>query len=668
MKNVLLLLLLATVVLHAQTPYEKTSVPLQQKLSSVSDDSKILVWIFFKDKGQNLNKYYSTPKNVVSELSLKRRAKALDKSSLIDFTDLPVYNEYISGLQGQGFELNQISRWFNGVSGFITKKAFNNILLLPYVQNTDIVAQFKKAPEVKEPVTEVNKINPVNSPTETHSLNYGSSLTQNQQINVPALHDLGFKGQGVTVCMMDAGVTLITHEAFSTMHIVATYDFVNHRVYIGNGQGGLGNGDHGTMTLSTIGGYKAGSIIGPAYGANYLVTKTENTESETPVEEDNWIAAMEWADSIGVDVTSTSLGYTTFDPPYTSYTWQSMDGHTCRITLGALIAARKGIVVVNSAGNDGNSTHNTLGAPADADSIITAGAVDNTGNRSSFSSVGPTVDGRTKPDVMAMGSNVTVANPSSTTGYTTASGTSFSCPLTAGACALILSYNPRLTNIQLRNALRSTASLHTAPNNLMGWGIVNALLAAQFYPLPVEITTFTGQTTGNQIDLRWVTATESNNRGFEIQKQFAGGTFSAIGFVNGNGTTSIPSSYFFADSKPLPGINIYRLRQIDNNGASKLSPEVAVDFTGPDKFILYQNYPNPFNPTTKIKYYLPVSSNIKIQLYSILGNEIKTLFNGPVSAGDHDLELNATNLASGVYFVKLSAGDYQKTIKITLSK
>ncbi len=136
------------------------------------------------------------------------------------------------------------------------------------------------------------------------------------------------------------------------MHIIATYDFVNHRTYIGDGLGGMGEGSHGTMTLSTIGGYVPGQLIGPAFGANFLVTKTENTDSETPVEEDNWIAAMEWADSIGVDVTSTSLGYLTFDSPYTSYTWQNMDGRTAKITLGALIAARKGIVVVNAAGNE----------------------------------------------------------------------------------------------------------------------------------------------------------------------------------------------------------------------------------------------------------------------------------------------------------------------------
>jgi subtilisin family serine protease len=584
MKKILLLFLLLTVVSFAQSPIEKTSAILKEKLSSSSDDSKLLIWVFFTDKGNNLNKYYSTPQNVVSPLSLKRRAKTHDKSSLVDFSDLQVNNEYITGLQSLGFELNQRSRWFNGVSGYITKKSYNNILSLPYVKYTDIVSLFKKSDEIKEAGGDLNINNPVARPIGVNALNYGASLVQNQQINIPALHNLGFSGQGVTVCMMDAGVSLLSHQAFDSMHIIATYDFVNHRTYIGDDSGGMGEGSHGTMTLSTIGGYVPGQLIGPAYSANFLVTKTENTDSETPVEEDNWVAAMEWADSIGVDVTSTSLGYLTFDLPYTSLTWQNMDGHTAIITLGALEAARKGIIVVNAAGNDSNNVgHNTLIAPADADSIITAGAVTSAGIRSIFSSVGNTVDHRIKPDVMAMGSKVYVADPSISSGesYIYASGTSFSCPLTAGACAVILSYNPNLTNIQIRDALRNTASRHLAPDSLYGWGILNALAAANYFPL-----------------------------------------------------TSV----------------------------------LSAKTINPDNFILYQNYPNPFNPSTRIKYFIPVDSKVKIVLFNILGNELKTLFNGNVTSGDHELELSASGLASSVYFVKVIAGGFQKTIKITLTK
>ena len=584
MKKILVLIVISVFVGFAQTPKEKTSIVLRNKLSSISNGSKVLAWILFKDKGNSLNKFYSAPKNVVSELSLKRREKILDKSSLIDYTDLPVYNDYILKLQSEGFELKQISKWFNGVSGYITKKEFDKVLGLSFVDKADIVYQFKKRAEIKEPKIDLNKISPTNKPTGVNSLNYGLSLTQLQQINVPALHDMGYKGQGVTICIMDAGVSLLSHEAFASTNIIATYDFVNHRTYIGNDSGGHGEGSHGTMTLSLIGGYKPGQIIGPAYGSNYILAKTENTDSETPVEEDNWIAAMEWADSIGVDVTSTSLGYLAFDDSVSkySYTWQNMDGRTTKISKGAVLAARKGIVVVNSAGNDGDDpVHNTLDAPADADSIITVGAVTNAGVRSSFSSVGNTVDGRTKPDVMALGSSDYVADPVNATGYDFGSGTSFSCPLTAGVCALLLSYNPKLTPMQVRDALRNTASQHTSPDRHMGWGIIDALAA----------------------------------------------------------------------------LNYAKILNIENDNLIK-----------PDKFILYQNYPNPFNPTTKIKYFVPQATKVRINLYNILGNQINTLYDGFAVTGDHELTLDASNLSSGVYFVKLSAGDYQKAIKITLLK
>jgi serine protease AprX len=587
MKRILVLVVVLCFVCFAQTPVEKTSVVLKNKFSSLSDGSKVLVWIFFKDKGNGLNNFYAVPKNVVSELSLKRREKVLDKSSLIDFTDLPVYNDYITKLQIEGFEVKQISKWFNGVSGYITKEKFDNILGLPFVDKADIVYQFKKRAEIRNQKIELNKISAQNKPSGINSLNYGPSFPQLNQINVPALHDMGYKGQGVTICVMDAGVSLLSHEAFDSLKIIAKYDFVNHRTYIGDDSGGHGEGWHGTMTLSLIGGNKPGQIIGPAYKSNFILAKTENTDSETPIEEDNWIAAMEWADSIGVEVTSTSLGYLTFDDTVAvqfNYTWQSMDGKTARITRGAVLAARKGIMVVNAAGNEGdNPTHNTLDAPADADSIITVGAVDISGVRASFSSVGNTVDGigRTKPDVMALGQGDYIATQNSATDYAYGDGTSFSCPLTAGVCAQLLSYNPKLTPMQIRDALRNTASQHTAPDRHMGWGIIDALAA----------------------------------------------------------------------------LNYIKTQGVNNDNSVK-----------PDKFILYQNYPNPFNPTTKIRYYVPQGSMVRINLYNILGSQINTLYDGFAAAGDHELTLDASKFSSGVYFVNFSSGDYQKAIKINLLK
>jgi hypothetical protein len=444
------------------------------------------VWVFFEDKGDNLTEYYSNPLLVVSKKSLERREKLKTFEKGIDYVDLPVNKEYIDELKLLGVRIINKSRWFNAVSCEINISQINLISKLDFVKRIEPVDRYKSIKKVE--VNSESDAFTETKPKGSYSYNYGASFTQLQQINVPAVHDLGYKGQGVVVGVLDAGFNNLPHEVFANMDIIAMYDFVNNDPDVGDGND-MGDGSHGTQTLSTIGGFKEGKLIGPAFASTYILAKTENTESETPIEEDNWIAAIEWMDSIGVDVTSTSLGYIDFDSPYVSYSWQSMNGNTCRITIAADLAVGRGIVVVNSAGNEGyNSSHNTLGAPADGDSVIAVGAVTSTGDRSSFSSVGPTVDGRIKPDVMAMGSSVTVASTYNTTGYTTSSGTSFSGPLAGGVASLILCAMPNLTPMQVRDAMRNTASNSNSPNNEYGWGILNALEAINYFRVQIEHT------------------------------------------------------------------------------------------------------------------------------------------------------------------------------------
>ena len=484
MKFLVVTFLLCTGLIFAQSSVEKFTPQLNEVVSKAEQNEKLLVWIFFTDKGNQTQSYFSNPTEVVSEKSLKRRAKVLSENNLINERDLPVNQSYVQQVQSKGLLVKQRTKWFNGISGFATKSELTQIANLQFVKKLDIVHCFKKDnfEEESENYDQPNNNKNLTKPEGVHSFNYGQSFNQLNQITVPQVHDLGYSGAGVTICMMDAGFDRwTTHEVFNSMNVIATWDFVNDDSDVENGND-MGDGSHGTSTLSLIGGFYQGQLIGPAFGANFILAKTENTQSETPIEEDNWIAALEWADYIGVDVTSTSLSYLEFDDSVGfNYTWQDMDGNTALITNGADYAVYIGIFVTNSAGNNGsNVSHNTLGAPADGDSVIAVGAVNSSGGRWSFSSVGPTVDGRIKPDLMAMGANDYVACNNSNNCYSNfGSGTSWSCPLVAGCAALLLQVEPSLTPMQLATLLKSTASQSNNPDNLNGWGIINTYAAVQ---------------------------------------------------------------------------------------------------------------------------------------------------------------------------------------------
>lgn len=660
-KLIIAFVCIGLVGVFAQNPLQKITQKLQVILQSDGANQNHLVWVFFTDKGNGVDSYFSNPLTVVTQKSLDRRSKIFDQSNLISVTDLPVNQNYINQIIQYGFIVKHKSKWFNAVSGYANENLINLIAQSPFVKQLDVVGTYGvRKNDIEFEYNEPNTDNPL-QPEGLHTLNYGNSFTQLNQINVPAVHDSGFNGTGVTICVMDAGFSNLTHEAFSSMNIAATYDF-------STGSPNLTGHGHGTATLSLIGGFKQGQLIGPAFGATYLLARTEVDPTETPQEEDNWIAAMEWADSLGVDVTSTSLGYLDFDPPFASYSWEDMDGNTARITIAADYAASLGITVVNSAGNNGfNSTHNTLGAPADGDSVITIGAVTSSGTRASFSSVGPTFDGRIKPDLMAMGSNNYYAGTSGNQ-YWNGSGTSFSCPLVAGVCALLLQKNPSLTPMEILQLLRSTASQNSNPNNLFGWGIINALSAISLVTVPVELTSFSGYFDEGSIILNWITSSETNNYGFEVERRHDASSFETIAFINGNGTTTNRISYTFKDKDLFANRYFYRLKQMDFDGSFDYSNEIAIDVPLSEDFELFQNYPNPFNPTTKIRFFLPQAGVVKISLFDILGSEIKILYNSEINTGTHELSLDGSDLATGIYFVKMFAGDNQQTIKISLIK
>jgi subtilisin family serine protease len=456
----------------------KSSAALTEALGQASRGDTLVAWVFFSDKGTPAElrsaqaRAYMTPR-----AASRRRLRGQVTGATLQ--DLPLSASYVEKVAAAVVRVRQRSRWLNAVSVEATRAQLEAVEALPFVTRLDLVRRYRVRQDERAgaPDAPARSASPTRKASAT-AIDYGASSGQLAQIGVPPLHEMGFHGEGVVVAVFDTGFNSLNHEVFSSMRIVAARDFVNGDDDVSDGSD-QGDGSHGTMTLSVLGGLQEGQLVGPAFAADFILAKTENTASETPVEEDNWAAAAEWAESLGADVISSSLGYLVYDSPFPSYSFRDMNGQIAISTLAAEMAAARGVVVVNSAGNSGaNAEHNTLGAPADGAHVLAIGAVAPSGARASFSSVGPSADGRTKPDVAAQGQSVRTAFPGSVSRYTTANGTSFSCPLTSGVVALLLQVNPGASPDDVAGVLRATSSQAGAPDNLLGWGIVDARTAA----------------------------------------------------------------------------------------------------------------------------------------------------------------------------------------------
>ena len=437
-----------------------------------------LVWVFLRDKGPAEGQALAEAKARLTPRALARRAL---RGAPVGMEDAAVFAGYRDEIARRVLRVRHELRWSNAVSVWATPEQVRALASLPFVQRLDLVRRYRRGHEEPETAwTEASSRQAPQSPARSrYAIDYGTSFGQVEQIAVPKVHELGLHGEGVMVAVFDTGFNNLAHEALAPLAIVAQYDFVNGDLDVADGPD-RGEGSHGTNTLSVLGGHREGQLVGPAFAATFILAKTEDTESETPREEDNWLAAAEWAESLGADVISSSLGYFDYDSPFPSYQVGDLNGETAISSKAANGAFARGVVVVNSAGNAGfNAAHHTLGAPADAFGALAIGAVDSLGTRVGFSSVGPTPDGRIKPDLAAQGLGVKAASSRFPSGYSSVAGTSFSCPLTAGAVALIVQAHPDYTPEQVGFVLRSTAGQAGKPDNLLGWGIVNTLAAIQ---------------------------------------------------------------------------------------------------------------------------------------------------------------------------------------------
>lgn len=448
-------------------PVSASATMLQE---SPPDEGRTKYWIFFEDKGDAVVQAPITPR------AAARRAHRGEQTSA--WLDAPVAPSYVDALRRAGVEPLVTSRWLNAVSAEMTAEQVRVVDALPFVRGLRPVA--RGTASATAPVSPVF-LPPM--PAARTALDYGPSARQLEQINAIAPLERGINGSGVLLGFLDAefggfGQTL-RHPAFARLRdegrLLADSNFVGVPQTAFSAQ-------HGQNVASVAVGFAEGQLIGPAYGATVITATTENTNSETNQEEDNLVRALEWMEALGVDVVNISLGYTEFDPGQRSYTYADLDGDKAVTTIAADRAAALGVVVVTSAGNEGGCASPAqcwyyIGTPADGDSVIAVGAVTPDGFRASFSSFGPTADGRTKPDVSAPGTQVVIA--AGTSGYGVSNGTSFASPLVAGVVAQILQVNPNLTPIEVRGLLRETASQSAQPDNALGWGIINADAAIQ---------------------------------------------------------------------------------------------------------------------------------------------------------------------------------------------
>lgn len=416
-------------------------------------------FVQFKDKCNN-QYALSSPEQFLSARALDRRiAQGIE----IDSLDLPVSSTYVQGVADLGCEVHYTTKWLNGVVVSASSAEMAQVAALSYVVDTKQIYNPSMSKESGEKDSNIDR-------NSGYTFNYGNSAQQIEMLNGHMLHQQGFTGEGYQIAVIDAGfLNVDIHPAFDSLwannQILGTRDFVDPTSNI------FEEHYHGAAVLSTIGGNMAGQLVGTAPHASFWLIRTENSSLEQIIEEYNWVAGAEFADSVGVDVINTSLGYYTFDDASQDHTYADMNGINTPITVGANTAALRGIAVVVSAGNEGYSSWYYISCPADSPYVLTVGAVDSDGDVTYFSSHGPTYDNRVKPDVCAMGQSSVIAEGSSS--ISTGSGTSFSAPIVAGLVACLWQAHPDLKVEQLLQLIRCHASSYNDPNEDIGYGIAN---------------------------------------------------------------------------------------------------------------------------------------------------------------------------------------------------
>ncbi len=442
--------------------------------------------ILYKDKA---NSPYSveTPGGYLSERAISRRAR---QNIAIKTSDLPVNPSYVDAIKQTGASVIYSSRWFNGSLVEASASQLAEIKKLPFYKgielNKPVANLAAKSPGIERVAAIAEKSEA------TEDLNYGNMNAQLALMEVPELHKKGFQGENMIIAVLDNGFSKLNEVAYmkavmDEKRVIDTYDFIARESNVYN------DGSHGLNVISTIAAYQPGTMIGSAFKGTFALYRTETNAIEGPYEEITWLIAAERADSLGADIINSSLGYSTFegefDTPEYNYTYEDMDGKTTIISRAARMATRTGVLVVNSAGNEGDNAWGYIVAPADVDSVLTVGASTYDRSHASLSSMGPNAAGQQKPDIAAVGAGAVVGNV--TGNAVSGSGTSFSAPQVAGLCAILWQAYPNLSAQQIIYILKKSGSQYSNPDNFLGYGVPSVLKAEQiisdeFEPMGTE--------------------------------------------------------------------------------------------------------------------------------------------------------------------------------------
>ncbi|HHS13789.1 MAG TPA: T9SS type A sorting domain-containing protein [bacterium] len=638
------------------------------------------IWIFFTDKEVPAAEQWNPLQNGIHPLAVERRLKRGSTGSW-DSRDIPIYQPYLNAIERMGCQVIQRSRWLNAVTVRCSESIISRLQSLPFVRTIHPVRTWKHNPEPDQHPRSISK-----SSSRVDDL-YGYSAVQLGQIRLPEVHALGLTGKGVRVGLLDTGFNTRTHIALSDIHIYTEYDFVQNDFITSNEYGDHPEQQiHGTQVLAVIGAYHPGYMMGAAHEASFALAKTELVDvSDDTIEIDYWVAGLEWLESRGVDIVTNSLAFYTFvnGPDYRT---EDLDGDTFIPTVAADIAVSKGVVFLSAAGNSRHEPWHYIISPADGDSVIAVGAVTAGGNSTYFSSVGPTADGRFKPDVMALGTGVVTVDLHSYGGYYGVSGTSFSSPLAAGVCALMLQARPELTPMEVREALRQTASQWETPDNDLGWGIINAYEAVFFHgPIFTRVSAVSDLSNGEFVlesDVFYKDDIKPDSVFIHYRCNRSSNFVKYPAFIPSNQSD-------FRVRFRLPGEDVFdeiqfyfetwqdgSMHQVPLDSPHRLytiSTDTTLGyFVGGEKtegFRLLSAYPNPFNESVRIRFSVYESARVTLEIFNLRGQRITTLLDQNVSQGINEVIWNGNNSAgmsvpSGIYFCRFRSAKTVNTMKL----